>query len=179
MNSKLLFFRLTQGKVWHVATAGSPMAVCGMPVEQGRERQPKRPPFGARPCPDCADVANQAVTAIGAAEGNRFPAYAPVATAAEAEAAYEHDLTDPDGLLSDQEFADRQQVEQAAADYTTYLEGSTRGSAGLVIAEVEGDADEFARRNPHMVVDDHPKRQRLAEAEAEYRDRMEIAEGQP
>ncbi len=127
MGDKLLWFRLTQGKVWHVATAGSPVAVCGMPVEQGRERQPKRPPFGARPCPDCADVANQAVVAIGAAEGNRFPAYAPVATAAEAAAAYEHDLTDPDGL----------------------------------------------------VVDDHPKRQRLAEAEAEYRDRMEMAEGQP
>ena len=65
MASHLLWFRLPKGRVWHVACSGSLVALCGQTVPSDRgERQPKRPPFGARPCPDCEAVAVEAQVAI-------------------------------------------------------------------------------------------------------------------
>lgn len=60
MASHLLFFRLSHGKVWHVACSGALVALCGQSIPARGERQPKRPPFGARPCPDCGAVSLEA-----------------------------------------------------------------------------------------------------------------------
>lgn len=65
MASHLLWFRLAHGKVWHVAASGSPVALCGQSLPARGERQPKRPPFGARPCPDCNLVSSEAMSSIG------------------------------------------------------------------------------------------------------------------
>ena len=67
MSSHLLWFRLRSGRVWHVAASGSPVALCGQSLPARGERQPKRPPFGARPCPDCESVNAEAQVALHAA----------------------------------------------------------------------------------------------------------------
>lgn len=67
MSSHLLWFRLPKGRVWHVAASGALVALCGQSIPARGERQPKRPPFGARPCPDCDNVAVEAATALGLA----------------------------------------------------------------------------------------------------------------
>ena len=67
MASHLLWFRLPKGRVWHVACSGALVALCGQSIPARGERQPKRPPFGARPCPDCHLVADEARQAIIAA----------------------------------------------------------------------------------------------------------------
>lgn len=67
MPSHLLWFRLRSGRVWHVAASGSPVALCGQSIPARGERQPKRPPFGARPCPDCDAVMGEAERAMSAA----------------------------------------------------------------------------------------------------------------
>ncbi|MBK7823575.1 MAG: hypothetical protein IPJ61_21550 [Tessaracoccus sp.] len=59
MASHLLWFRLPKGRVWHVACSGAQVALCGQSIPARGERQPKRPPFGARPCPDCDNVSAQ------------------------------------------------------------------------------------------------------------------------
>lgn len=63
MASRLLWFRLVRGKVWHVAASGSPVALCGQQIPERGERQPK-PPFGARPCPDCDSASAEAWRAL-------------------------------------------------------------------------------------------------------------------
>lgn len=68
MSSHLLWFRLPNGRVWHVAASGSPVALCGQSIPARGERQPKRPPFGARPCPDCDSVELEVGVAMGAAK---------------------------------------------------------------------------------------------------------------
>jgi len=137
VSAELLWFRLRQGKVWHLACGGASVGLCGEPLPARGERQPKRPPFGGRPCPSCVEVSALAEFALAEAERVRRQQSSTTTTTTRL---YEHDLTDPDGRLSGQEFADRQ-VEQAE--------------------------------------DEHPKRQVLAAADAEYRDQMEMAEGQP
>ena len=68
MSSHLLWFRLRSGRVWHVAASGSPVALCGQSLPARGERQPKRPPFGARPCPDCDAVELEIGVAMAAAK---------------------------------------------------------------------------------------------------------------
>ena len=68
MASHLLWFRLPKGRVWHVACSGALVALCGQSIPARGERQPTRPPFGARPCPDCDMVAVEAGIAIAAAQ---------------------------------------------------------------------------------------------------------------
>lgn len=67
MASHLLWFRLPKGRVWHVSCSGAPVALCGQSIPARGERQPKRPPFGARPCPDCDAVALESQVALVAA----------------------------------------------------------------------------------------------------------------
>lgn len=67
MSSHLLWFRLPKGRVWHVAASGALVALCGQSIPARGERQPKRPPFGARPCPDCGAVNLEASKAWTAA----------------------------------------------------------------------------------------------------------------
>ncbi len=67
MSSHLLWFRLPKGRVWHVAASGALVALCGQSIPARGERQPKRPPFGARPCPDCDAVMGEAERAMSAA----------------------------------------------------------------------------------------------------------------
>ncbi len=74
MASHLLFFRLPKGRVWHVACSGSPVALCGQPIPERGERQPKRPPLGARPCPDCSNVSVEAEYATRKAFDSSLPA---------------------------------------------------------------------------------------------------------
>ena len=71
MSSHLLWFRLRSGRVWHVAASGSPVALCGQSLPARGERQPKRPPFGARPCPDCDAVSAEAWRALFDARAKR------------------------------------------------------------------------------------------------------------
>ena len=71
MSSHLLWFRLPKGRVWHVAASGSPVALCGQSLPARGERQPKRPPFGARPCPDCDSVSAEAWRALSDARAKR------------------------------------------------------------------------------------------------------------
>ena len=73
MSSHLLWFRLRSGRVWHVAASGAHVALCGQPLPARGERQPKRPPFGARPCPDCGTVSLEVSKALTDAFG-RFTA---------------------------------------------------------------------------------------------------------
>jgi len=68
MASHLLWFRLPKGRVWHVACSGALVALCGQSIPARGERQPKRPPFGARPCPDCDMVGFEAQLSIAAAQ---------------------------------------------------------------------------------------------------------------
>ena len=78
MASHLLWFRLPKGRVWHVACSGALVALCGQSIPARGERQPKRPPFGARPCPDCYGVTTEAVLALSAATESHSPrVYAP------------------------------------------------------------------------------------------------------
>ena len=67
MASHLLFFRLPKGRVWHVACSGALVALCGQSIPARGERQPKRPPFGARPCPDCRGVNTESFLALASA----------------------------------------------------------------------------------------------------------------
>lgn len=64
MASRLLWFRLPKGRVWHVSASGAPVSLCGQSIPARGERQPRRPPFGARPCPDCDAVSTEARTSI-------------------------------------------------------------------------------------------------------------------
>lgn len=119
-DSPLLFFRLRQGKVWHVACAGAHVALCGEEVPERSERQPKRPPYGGRVCPSCASVSAIIELAIVDAERARLAQTVNTTTTTRL---YEHDLTDPDGVLSDEEYSARQVVEQARLDAASYREG--------------------------------------------------------
>jgi len=80
MASHLLWFRLPKGRVWHVAASGAQVALCGQAIPSRGERQPKRPPFGARPCPDCESVGAEALNALSAAgiKHMELPAEPPV-----------------------------------------------------------------------------------------------------
>lgn len=108
-DSPLLFFRLKQGKVWHVACGGSTIALCSEPLPDRSERQPKRPPYGGRVCPSCASVSAIIEVAISDAEHARQAQSVNTTTTTRL---YEHDLTDPDGVLSDEEYSTRQVIEQ-------------------------------------------------------------------
>lgn len=63
MARALVWMRLPRGRVWHVyAGETNPWAValCGQAGGIGAEEQDAKPPRGARPCPACREVAEQA-----------------------------------------------------------------------------------------------------------------------
>ena len=90
MASHLLFFRLPKGRVWHVACSGAQVALCGQSIPARGERQPKRPPFGARPCPDCDLVASEVGYAIDEATVARYKQEHP-----DSDPEVDEDLPDP------------------------------------------------------------------------------------
>lgn len=88
MASHLLWYRLPKGRVWHVACSGALVALCGQSIPARGERQPKRPPFGARPCPDCDNVSAQVEFAMCDATRVRHEQEHP-----EDQGPYEHRMT--------------------------------------------------------------------------------------
>lgn len=67
--SRLWWFRLPHGRVWHLSIAPAlSRGLCGeLAPASLAEEQPERPPLGGRPCPRCADVAEEAQLSVWSA----------------------------------------------------------------------------------------------------------------